>query len=79
MPTLDYISLTAMTHTQFIRILRSEVDKAPSRWRAAERLGISESMLSRVLRGKQQPNDSLLAHYGLKRQTVYVPNGEPTT
>ena len=60
-----------MTHRQFLRLLQSDVEKAPTRWRAAERLGISESMLSRVLRGKQSPSDALLQHYGLKREVVY--------
>jgi len=61
-----------MTPTHFLRILQSDVNKAPTRWRAAERLGISESMLSRVLNGKQAPSDTLLLHYGLKREVAYV-------
>jgi hypothetical protein len=62
-----------MTQRQFLRLLRSDVDKAPTRWRAAERLDLSESSLSRVLSGKQEPSAALLKRYGLVRQIVYVP------
>ncbi len=61
-----------MTQSQFLRILQADVNKAPTRWRAAERLGISESMLSRVLCGRTLPNDVLLARYGLVRQIIYA-------
>lgn len=62
-----------VTQRQFIRLLRSEVDKAPTRWKAAERLNLSESALSRTLAGKQEPSSALLKRYGLMRQIVYVP------
>lgn len=62
-----------MTQRQFLRLLRSDVDKAPTRWRAAERLNVSETSLSRILSGKQEPNATLLKRYGLVRQIVYVP------
>jgi hypothetical protein len=68
-----------MTKRHFLRILESEADKAPTRWRAAERLGISESMLSRVLSGKLEPNDALLARFHLRRQVVYVSDIPKTT
>lgn len=61
-----------MTQRQFIRILRSDVDKAPSRWRAAERLNISGASLSRIMAGKQEPSAAILKRYGLVRQIVYV-------
>ncbi len=61
-----------MTQRQFIRLLRSDVDKAPTRWKAAERLNLSESALSRTLAGKQEPSPALLKRYGLVRQVVYV-------
>jgi hypothetical protein len=62
-----------MTQRQFIRLLRSEVDKSPTRWKAAERLNISETSLSRILNCKQEPSAPLLKRYGLVRQVVYVP------
>ena len=61
-----------MTQKQFLRLLHSEIGKFPTRWKAAELLGISESALSRVLRGKQEPNESLLGRFGLSRQIVYI-------
>lgn len=61
-----------MTQRQFIRILKTDVDKAPSRWRAAERLNISGASLSRIMAGKQEPSSALLKRYGLVRQIVYV-------
>ncbi len=63
-----------MTHRQFLRLLNSEVSKSPTRWKAAERLGLSESALSRVLRGKQAPNAELLARFNLTSTTVYLPS-----
>ncbi len=66
-----------MTQRQFLRLLRSDVDKAPTRRRAAERLDISESALSRVLSSKQEPSAALLKRYGLVRQIVYVQDAQP--
>lgn len=61
-----------MTQRQFLKLLKVEADKVPTRRQAAERLGISESALSRVLRGKQSPSDSLLDQFGLKSQVFYI-------
>ena len=61
-----------MTKTQFLRLLQVEVDKFPTRWRAAEHLHLSESALSRVINRKQEPSDELLDYFGLTRQTQYV-------
>jgi DNA-directed RNA polymerase specialized sigma54-like protein len=62
-----------MTQRQFLRLLQAEANKSPTRWKAAERFGVSESTLSRVINGKIEPNDVLLGHFSLKRQVVYIP------
>jgi predicted transcriptional regulator len=61
-----------MTQRQFIRMLLARVGQSPTRWKAAELLGISESTLSRVISGKFEPSAELLNRFNLKRQVIYV-------
>ena len=60
-----------MTQRQFRRLLQAETDRFPTLWQAADHFGISESSLSRVLRGKQGPQGALLDHFNLERHIVY--------
>jgi hypothetical protein len=53
------------------------VAKSPTRYLAAERLGITESSLSKVIRGLQEPGLRLLDLFGLERQTIYVKKHTP--
>ena len=68
-----------MTHGQFLRLLKTETAKFPTLWRAAEKLGVSESALSRVLRGKQAPSDALLERFGLDRAVAYTRKSQNKT
>lgn len=40
---------------------------------AAEKIGVTHSMVSYVLGGKAAPGPKFLKHFGLKPMTVYVP------
>lgn len=70
----------AMTKRQFLRLLESELNKFPTRWRAAEHFGVSESSLSKVMRGVQEPGPAILGRFGLVSQTIYTKkhNDTPT-
>ena len=61
-----------MTKRQFLRLLESELNKFPTRWRAAERFGVSESTLSKVMRGLQEPGPAILNYFNLSSQTIYT-------
>jgi hypothetical protein len=61
-----------MTKSQFRRLLEAEVSRYKTQWRAAEELGLPQSMLSRVLAGKVEPGPTLLAYFGLAREIHYV-------
>jgi molybdopterin-biosynthesis enzyme MoeA-like protein len=61
-----------MTKRQLLRILEAELNKFPTRWKAAESFGISESSLSKVMRGLQEPGPAILDRLGLTSQVVYI-------
>lgn len=62
-----------MTKAQFMRLLQFELDRHKTQRRAATRLGISESALSLILSGKQEPSAALLRFFGLQAVTTYLP------
>lgn len=55
-----------------MRLIEAELTKFPTRWKAAEHFGISESSLSKIMRGQLEPGPVLLSHFGLITQTIYV-------
>ena len=68
-----------MTKRQFLRLIEAELSKFPTRWRAAERFGLSESSLSKVMRGLQEPGPALLSYFNLTAETIYLPNHKSLT
>lgn len=59
-----------MNKTDPIKALRRMVDAHVTQRAAAEKLGLSQTHLSDLLRGRRTFSESVLAKLGLRRETV---------
>jgi transcriptional regulator with XRE-family HTH domain len=59
--------------------LREDVERLGSQKALAEAIGVHPSYVGDVLKGKTDPGPSILRFYGLREESVYVPEGTPTS
>lgn len=62
-----------MTKEHVLSLLRREVQRAGSRKAYAKHIGVAESYVGYVLRGKVEPGPKILEPLGLVRVTSYEP------
>jgi transcriptional regulator with XRE-family HTH domain len=65
--------------TEVLAKLRQDVERLGSQKALAEAIGVHPSYVGDVLKGKTDPGPSILRFYGLREESVYVPDGEPTS
>ena len=65
------------TPEEFIESLKEDIDENYTASDMARDLSISKSHMSRLLAGKVNPGNNLLAQFGLKRTVIYVDNDCP--
>jgi transcriptional regulator with XRE-family HTH domain len=59
---------------QVLGLLRNDVERLGSQKALAEAIGIGAPYLSDVLKGNRDPGPSILKFYGLREESVYVPD-----
>lgn len=60
--------------SRVINFLRVEIDLAGSQANAARKMGVSEGLLSEVLKRKKLPSSVMLKYLDLKKVIRYEPN-----
>ncbi len=61
---------------EVIAKLRADVERLGSQKALAEAIGVHPSYVGDVLKGVRDPGPSILRFYGLREESVYVPDGE---
>jgi transcriptional regulator with XRE-family HTH domain len=61
-----------MNWKEVVRLLEQKRDGRYWKVLAAE-IGISESLLSRIRKGRAMPGAKVLAYLGLEKQKIYIP------
>lgn len=65
-----------LTHEEFVEAIRQFAKGCESQAHAADRIGVSPSYLSDIVRGRRGPGEKIAQAMGFRRKTSYVPVGE---
>lgn len=65
-----------LTHDEMVNKLRQVVKEQGSQYKAAQKLDISPQLLGDILAGNRKVSDKLARRLGLRREMVFVKDGQ---
>lgn len=67
-----------ITKDEFLDMLRREVKRAGTQKALAAQIGINETVLSRVLSGREDPGPTILDHFGFEKIKTFTFRKKPS-